>query len=250
MSISNKKNIKLSSIIVTFISLLTLILIFVVFNWLSTSYSPSQSALKLLSSTSLVEVSTSEDWTTFTPTSTNDTTKGIIFYPGAKVEAAAYSSIAQNLASNGYLVSLAHMPINFPLLGTNIANDIIDSYPTIDSWIMIGHSLGGVAASNFAATSDAIDGIVLLASYPTDDSLKTKGIPTLSIWGSNDGVLNFDSLKESKDLLPTDTIFLPIEGGNHAQFGDYGIQEDDNSATISGSEQQLTTVNAILDWLP
>jgi hypothetical protein len=41
----------------------------------------------------------------------------------------------------------------------------------------------------------------------------------------------------SRALLPADTAFLEIAGGNHAQFGDYGPQTGDNPATISANEQ-------------
>ena len=36
-----------------------------------------------------------------------------------------------------------------------------------------------------------------------------------------------------------------IEGGNHAQFGDYGLQKGDGQAGISREEQQEITARLI-----
>ena len=40
-----------------------------------------------------------------------------------------------------------------------------------------------------------------------------------------------------------------IEGGNHAQFGNYGPQEGDGTAGITAEEQQDETVRLILEWM-
>ncbi len=53
-----------------------------------------------------------------------------------------------------------------------------------------------------------------------------------------------DKFDASRTLLPADTTWVVIEGGNHAQFGDYGIQPGDNVATISAAEQQTQIVDA------
>lgn len=36
-----------------------------------------------------------------------------------------------------------------------------------------------------------------------------------------------------------------IPGGNHAQFGNYGVQKGDGTASISAEEQQVQTALAI-----
>jgi hypothetical protein len=43
--------------------------------------------------------------------------------------------------------------------------------------------------------------------------------------------------------------YVIIEGGNHAQFGDYGPQPGDNQATISRADQQAQTVEAVVKFL-
>ena len=45
-------------------------------------------------------------------------------------------------------------------------------------------------------------------------------------------------------LLPAAAVFVPIDGGNHAQFGYYGDQPGDNPATISRDEQQTQVIAA------
>ena len=42
---------------------------------------------------------------------------------------------------------------------------------------------------------------------------------------------------------------VEIEGGNHAQFGNYGPQKGDPPAAISAQEQQAQTVAAIEAFL-
>ncbi|MBO7714508.1 MAG: hypothetical protein J6S85_13110 [Methanobrevibacter sp.] len=40
-----------------------------------------------------------------------------------------------------------------------------------------------------------------------------------------------------------------INGGNHAQFGSYGIQSSDGIATISPENQRNQTEKALLDFI-
>ena len=82
-----------------------------------------------------------------------------------------------------------------------------------------------------------IQGVAFLASYPSDD-LAASELKGLQTYGSNDTVLNMDALNGAKPLLPPGTIEQVIEGGNHAQFGDYGPQPGDSPATISPEQQQ------------
>jgi hypothetical protein len=40
-----------------------------------------------------------------------------------------------------------------------------------------------------------------------------------------------------------------MQGGNHAQFGDYGFQPGDNQAKISRADQQQQVVDATVKFL-
>lgn len=229
------------------ITILSVLLISII-GWTITSYRPLQVAKSSLKSDDKVEVSVG-DLISFTPKDVTPT-KGLILYPGAKVNAKAYAPLAKAVAENGYEVVIANMPFNFAMISPNKADKVIEKYPDIKSWTIGGHSLGGVVASKFASENkDKIDGLVLLASYPMDDKLKNSDINVLSIWGSEDGVLNFDNLKESKNELPSDTTYVEIEGGNHAQFGDYGNQKGDKKADISEKEQTVATEEVIVKFL-
>ena len=85
-----------------------------------------------------------------------------------------------------------------------------------------------------------VEGLVFWASYPgRGDDLSSTGLKVLSTYGSNDAVLNRDNLNATLPLLPPETIVQVIEGGNHAQFGNYGPQPGDGTATISAADQQM-----------
>lgn len=117
-----------------------------------------------LKSDALVKVEESGD-ILFEPVS-NAKNIGFIFYPGAKVEASAYAPIAKEIASKGYTVSIAKMSFNLAVLSPNRADSIISNHEEIDTWVIGGHSLGGVMAADYALKNDKIKGLVLLASYP------------------------------------------------------------------------------------
>jgi hypothetical protein len=90
--------------------------------------------------------------------------------------------------------------------------------------------------------------LVLWASYPADtDSLASQKLPVLSIYGSEDG--SVDKIEASKSLLPTDTTWIKIEGGSHAQFGDYGLQPGDGVASISPQQQWDSVSTATVSFL-
>ena len=84
----------------------------------------------------------------------------------------------------------------------------------------------------------------MLAAYPTEEINK----PVLSIYGSDDGILNMESYKKALPLMSNMTEYV-IQGGNHAQFAYYGVQEGDNPAKISHQDQQTQTVDKILEFI-
>lgn len=169
----------------------------------------------------------------------------LVFYPGAKVEAASYAPLMAQIAAGGVDCFLVEMPLHFAFLGFNAADKLIAAYD-YDAWILAGHSLGGVAASLYtAAHPDDIAGIVMLASYPAK---KPGEMPYLSIYGDKDGVLDRGDYEKSRDLWPAGAEELVIPGGNHAQFGDYGPQRGDGAAELTPAEQWEKTTAAILAW--
>ena len=172
---------------------------------------------------------------------------GLIFYPGGKVEYTAYVPLMRACASRGILCVLVEMPMNLAVFDVNAADGIREQFPTIEHWYIGGHSLGGsMAASYLKKHADAFDGLILLASYSTAD-LSKSDLRVLSVYGSEDGVLNLEKYKKYKKNLPDDFAEVVIEGGCHAYFGMYGEQKGDGRATITHTEQIAQTVEAIVE---
>ena len=170
-------------------------------------------------------------------------THALIFYPGGKVEAAAYAPICRELAQAGVDVCLVKMPFRLAIFGQDKADEIIDSMD-YKHWYIGGHSLGGVIASIYAAEHpDSLDGVILLAAYayrPLEDELSA-----VLIYGTEDGVLKRQEYQENYRYVPSHAIEHVIEGGNHAQFGSYGVQKGDGEALIAPEQQVEETVRVI-----
>jgi len=173
----------------------------------------------------------------------------LVFYPGGKVEYTAYEPLMLKIAQSGILCILTEMPLNLAVFDINAAdNYITTAYPDINHWYVGGHSLGGSMAASFAGkNADIVEGLVLLASYSTAD-LSASKLRVLSIYGSDDKVLNADSYATNASNLPKGFTELVIQGGNHAGFGCYGVQKGDGEASITPDEQQTQTAKAIASF--
>ena len=216
-----------------------LILGFVIY--VSIYYHPDDTALAAMNSDGMVTVTeTVYGWLFDGPS--EDT--ALIFYPGAKVDARSYAPILHNLASQGIDVCLVNMPLRFAINDINAADKAINEHQ-YTTWYMCGHSMGGFCAEIYAAGhSDTISGIIMLGAFPT--SRINDGMKVLLITGSEDEVINRTTYSKNLSLLPADYLSMTIPGGNHAQFGNYGIQNGDGTATITAAEQQDVAIRAIL----
>ena len=176
----------------------------------------------------------------------SDIKAGLIFYSGGKVEYTAYAPLMHKLAENGILCILPHLTGNLAILDGNAADGYMEEYPEVENWYVGGHSLGGVAASRYADKhSDSLSGLILLASYSTRD-LSDSGLNVISVYGSEDCILDMDQYEKARQNLPPDFREYVIDGGIHAYFGNYGEQKGDKTPSISREEQQDTTVDYIL----
>ena len=174
--------------------------------------------------------------------------KALIFYPGAKVEETAYAPIMKALSEKGVDCFLIKMPLKLAIFGANKADNIRAKYK-YDNYYLAGHSLGGAMAANYASEHlNDYSGLFLLAAYPTKDLTDAK-FPVVFIYGDNDKVLNREKLEVGFTLVPSDYKKVEIAGGNHAQFGSYGTQNGDGTATITPEQQWQITVNTILENL-
>ncbi len=215
--------------------------------WANTPLGPMPEALAALESDAAVQVTT-EPWYTFLPAGESRST-GLIFYPGGRVDPRSYAPPARALAELGYPVVIVPMPLNLAVFGAGKAADVIATFPEVERWAIAGHSLGGSMAANFINSNPgAIDGLALWASYPagSDDLSGRSALAATSIYGTADGVAAMEDVLAGEPLLPAATVWAPIEGGNHAQFGWYGPQSDSDVATISREEQQGQVIAATL----
>jgi len=221
--------------------------------WANDASQPMPQALAAMQSDDTVQFSTRNGWLVFQPANPSGETHpldtGLIIYPGGKVDYRAYAPLAREIAAQGYLVVIPPVPLNLAFLDTNAAAPIIQAFPEIQHWAVGGHSLGGVAASGYAdANRDQIQGIAFWASYPAGDMHTYPG-SVVSVSGSNDGLATAEKIAASKPNLPPQTVYVVIEGGNHAQFGAYGPQQGDNTAAISRAEQQKQIADATVEML-
>ena len=201
--------------------------------WLQ-PYRASSDAVAAQQTDAAVTVTQNNDYITFKPK--EPVRAGLIFYPGAKVEAGAYALYMRIIAERGYETFIARMPLNIALLAENRADEIIHDHPEIKQWALGGHSLGGVAACDYVKAHHAIKGLLLYAAYPSSDISKLQGLVVVSISGTRDQLATPQQIADNKHLLPASTQYVVIAGGIHAYFGDYGQQDGDGTATI-GREQ-------------
>lgn len=216
--------------------------------WYLQPYQPDQAAHAAMQGGEGITVMDTNDWIVFQGGESRE--PGLILYPGALVKPESYAPIARALAGSGYQVFVARMPLNLAVSDMQRATQVLKAYPH-KTFVIGGHSLGGAMAAQYASNHfDRIRGVFLLGAYPNKQGDLTQvDLPVLSLLGSRDGVIDLKKYEESKQFLPERTVYMSIEGGNHAQFGSYGAQEHDQPAAITPQEQWQQTVAAIKDWL-
>ncbi len=216
------------------IGIIIAVVIIIFLIWAADYYRAEKTALAILENEN---VQVKDGVVVLSPNEESD--EGFIFYPGGKVEAVAYLPILQKIVDEiGMNCYLVEMPLNLAFFNSDAAKEVMQDYDEIEKWYVGGHSLGGAMASDFASKNpDLVEGLVVMGAYvygdyPTENALTVYG--------------TFNSeLEDNIDY--TDNIVI-IEGGNHAQFGNYGKQSGDEDATISAEEQQDITVDAMAEF--
>ncbi len=200
-------------------------------------------AVSALMSENGVQINERLSWYELTPVKQDKTgkaikpTTGLIFVPGARVDARAYAHVLRPLADAGYLVAVLKEPFGFSVIQPDHAETVIDLHPEIAHWAVGGHSLGGVTAASFADSNEQINGLVLYGSYPATRIERTD-LKVLSISGSADGLTTPADIEASKAKLPPTTTFVVIDGASHSTFGDYGTQPGDGMGAGDRAAQQ------------
>lgn len=170
---------------------------------------------------------------------------GLVFVPGAKVDPLAYAATLVGVVDDGATVVITKPTLNLAFFDLRPLSTFTDLAPDVDEWFVGGHSLGGVRACQLA---EGTAGLVLFGSYCAED-LSGSGLPVLSISGSQDGLSTPQKIADGAHLLPDDTTFVVIEGGNHAGFGAYGPQAGDGEATITAAAIRAQITDALAPFL-
>ncbi len=188
-------------------------------------------------------------------------TAGVIIYPGGLVDSRAYAPAAQILADSGIAVAILPVP-NYMAISEGAldrSTAVIDDPDNSDTthWFIAGHSVGGVAASQYVYSDERpVDGLIILGSYISDmTDLSTRTDLSASIIISSEessgteGTDDYNRYQEGKAYAPPDTTYLIIEGGNHFGFCYQENKRDDEVATITVAEQHTQYTNSIITMI-
>lgn len=193
---------------------------------------------------------TSTDHSVVMEPSENASGIGLVFIPGAKVDPYAYMyKLSGIVEETGATVVITKPTLNLAFFDTRPLSTFTADAPEVNEWFLGGHSLGGVRACQLVDAPDAVDdgvvGLVLFGSYCAND-VSESGLKVLSVSGSEDGLSTPQKIESAAHLLPSDAVFVEIEGANHASFGDYGVQPGDGTATIGSEEMQAELTRVLV----
>jgi pimeloyl-ACP methyl ester carboxylesterase len=158
------------------------------------------------------------------------------------VDPRAYAPELRRVAQAGFLVVVLKEPFGFSIADRDHAAAILENHPEVTHWAVGGHSLGGTVAASFAKDDRRVEGLLLLASYPSGPVERTD-LRVTSVSGDADGLVTPADIEKSKANLPADTTYVVVPGASHASFGSYGRQPDDGtpSADPVAVQEQVAT---------
>jgi hypothetical protein len=225
--------------------------------WLANSVRTQGVADRLVRSTQDVSVVDGPTALEFLPTKPKGKA-ALIFICGSGIHPHAYAPLLRPIAESGYPVFIIKLPYRFAPL-TSHKDEVVDrarklmaAHPDVSYWVVAGHSLGGALAARLAQSDNnrASSAFVLIGTtHPKDNDLSRLNAPFTKIYATHDGIAPIDRVMANKKLLPEHTRWVEIEGGNHSQFGNYGHQLFDGTATIPREAQQAITRKVLLDEL-
>jgi pimeloyl-ACP methyl ester carboxylesterase len=224
--------------------------------WLTWNAQAHGVADELLASDSAVYVQVSAHAYTFTPRHPS-TRPAVIFLPGGTIDPKAYVPLMRQVATAGHPAAVVSLPYRMaPTEATRLElwrriMNVKNSWQGQRSIVLAGHSRGAALASGFAADHPAaLDGLVLIGTtHPRNGDLSRLTMPIVKIVATRDCVAPPAAARAYTRLLPSSTRWVEIAGGNHAQFGYYGSQLHDCSATITRDAQQAQLRASILSFL-
>lgn len=223
--------------------------------WSAIAYRATPEGRAALVSDARVRVVETDTAIGFLPTDTARSAEvGFVFFPGALVQPEAYAPLARAAAEAGFPTWILPLPRRGAFGGaddpslTVRAEALIRATGPSRGWVVGGHSRGAVIATRMAATAHGrIAGLVLIGtSHPRDIDLTPSRLPAAKIVGTRDGLASPEEVQANAHLVPLETVWTWVEGGNHSGFGWYGFQPGDRRATISGEEQRAVMVDAVI----
>jgi predicted esterase len=226
--------------------------------WMLNSFRAQGFDRAVLESDEIVTVEDTNQFLHFQPNK-NQQPIGFIFFPGGMVAPEAYAPMSRAISDRGFNVFIVKLPFGSAPLATQEASvmeqalHIMDANDMIQNWVVGGHSRGAAIASRFAYLhGESFEGLILIGtSHPKEEAfdLSNTTLAVTKIYATNDGLASVEEVEANAQYLPDNTTWVEIEGGNHSQFGYYGSQLGDHTATISREQQQELTVDAILSAL-
>lgn len=195
-------------------------------------------------------------------------TKTFIFYPGGLVDPHSYLKWQDELVASvpDLRIVTVKMPSNLAVLSSEKGQLVFEIFENTELWIAGGHSLGGAMSTDLVYKNQSkIEGLLYLAAYPNNNNLKEYSGSVFSISAEFDGLTTAGDISSHVEDLPEaynmssendfpnqiqgKTLYYQIKGGNHAQFGDYGEQDEDGESTITREEQQSKLISLIKNYL-
>jgi hypothetical protein len=168
----------------------------------------------------------------------------MLYFPGARVDPYSYIYPLVDLAAAGTTVVIVDPLFNMALVDTRGVSELTSDFPEITSWVLAGHSLGGVKAC-MEASHPAVTHLVLFASYCAND-ISNLDIQVLQVTGDRDGLLDDTLRRDAEGLLPPGRhTTVTIVGANHADFGTYGPQPGDGDSTRSNQVMRTLITDAL-----
>jgi pimeloyl-ACP methyl ester carboxylesterase len=222
-------------------------------SWLANTVRTRGVAHSLLQSSPDVTVSVGPAGLAFLPPRL-DAKAGLIFICGAGIHPNAYVPLLRPIADAGHAVFIVGLPYRFAPLSSHKeeavarTTGLMATHPEVARWVVAGHSLGGALAARVAREEAGVDAAFVLVgtTHPRDDDLSALAAPFTKVYATNDEIAPESRIMANRGLLPRHTRWIRIEGGNHSQFGHYGHQLFDGTATISREAQQATTRGVLL----
>lgn len=225
------------------------------FVWMANSFRARGFDRAILESDQKVTVEETNKLIHFQPNDNGQPT-GFIFFPGGMVEPEAYAPMSRAISEEGFNTFILKLPFGSAPLASQQTSvmeqalEIMDANESIQYWVGGGHSRGAAIASRFAHLyGESFDGLILIGtSHPKEAAfdLSSATLSVTKIYATNDGLASVEEVEANAEYLPDDTTWVLIDGGNHSQFGYYGSQLGDNTATITREQQQELLIEAIL----